>query len=204
MRRLTALAGGIVVLALAATTAAFAAGASGSSKAMPFTFYLTHYTLVPNASHPTGVHYGNDGHPSAKAPDGSTIALSGKGGWDPAASTATGGGQYKITNKSGKVTQRGTWQATSFVSFLQLRGWWPKGFKEHHWQGPPGSASFSGILALHVSLSGQGRGLLKLYCLMPGTPKPKGFATDGLTLTGKRLHYTKQIQSYEGVMYYTK
>jgi hypothetical protein len=204
MRRLTALAGGIVVLALAATAAAFAAGASGANNAMPFTFYLTHYTLVPNASHPNGVHYGNNGHPSAIGPDGSTIALSGNGGWDPAASTATGGGRYSITNKSGKVTQRGTWQATGFVSFLQLGGWWPKGFKEYHWQGPPGSASFSGILALRVSLSGQGRGLLKLFCLMPGTPKPKGFATDGLTLIGPRLHYTKQIQSYEGVMYYTK
>lgn len=195
----------VVTAAVAvAATAALATGATPSKPAMPFTFYLTHYTLLPNANNPTGVHYGNNGHPSARASDGSTIALSGKGGWNPAASTATGGGGYKITNKAGKVTARGTWRPLSFVSFLQLRGWWPKGFKELHWQGPRGSASFSGILALRVRLSGRGTGLLKLYCLMPGTPLPKGFASDGLTLTGPTFHFTKQIQSFEGVMYYTR
>lgn len=197
----------VVVAAMVAVAATAAlAGATQSKPAMPFTFYLTHYTLLPNANNPTAVRYGNNGHPSAKAPNGSTIALAGQGGWNPAASTATGGGGYTITNKAGKVTARGTWRPLSFVSFLQLRGWWPKGFKELHWQGPPGSASFSGILALRVRLSGRsgGTGLLKLYCLMPGTPLPKGFASDGLTLTGPTLHFTKQIQSFEGVMYYTR
>jgi hypothetical protein len=36
---------------------------------LPFTCYVTHYTLVPNAGHPTGIHYGSDGHSSAKGPD---------------------------------------------------------------------------------------------------------------------------------------
>jgi hypothetical protein len=171
--------------------------------ATPFTFYLTHYVLLgSDPNKPTGVRYENTGHPSAKAADGSTIALAGKGGWDPAAATATGGGTYTVTSKAGAVTGHGTWQASSFVSFMQLRGWWPNGFKEVGWQGPRGSASYSGILALNVQLSGLGTGVLKLYCLMPGTPKPPGFATDGLTLTGPKLHYTKQVQSYEGVMFY--
>jgi hypothetical protein len=189
--------------AVALTTAALAAHASHAATKTPFTFYLTHYTLLgSNPNKPTGVHYGNNGSPSAKATDGSTIALTGKGGWDPAAATATGGGTFTVKNKAGTVTSHGTWQPTSFASFLQLAGWWPKGFKELHWQGPSGSPSYSGILTLNVRLSGLGSGVLKLYCLMPGTPKPKGFATDGLTLTGPKLHFSKQIQSYEGVMFY--
>lgn len=198
-----------ILLAAAGVAAALATGSLGAharhqASAMPFTFYLTHYTLLgSDPNKPTGVHYGNNGRPSAKAADGSTVALTGKGGWDPSAGTATGGGTYTITSKAGKVTAHGTWKAKSFGSFLQLPGWWPKGFVEKGWQGRPGSASYSGILTLNVKLTGRGPGVLKLYCLMPGTPKPAGHATDGLVLTGPKLHFTKQIQSYEGVMYYS-
>lgn len=204
----------LVVVASAAAalaTGSLGAGAHGESAdapakatSTPFTFYLTHYVLLgSDPNNPTGVRYENSGHPSAQASDGSTIALAGKGGWTPAAGTATGGGSYQVTNSAGAETASGTWQAVSFTSFLQLPGWWPNGFKELGWQGPPGSVSYSGVLTLNVHLSGLGDGVLTLYCVMPGTPPQGGNNTDGLTLTGPNLPFTTPIQSYEGVMYYS-
>lgn len=207
-----------ILVALVGAAAAFAANSSGAdaredaadkkgATATPFTFYLTHYVLLgSDPNNPTGVRYKNSGHPSAKAPNGSTIALTGKGGWNPAAGSARGGGNYTVTNKAGAVTARGTWRATRFVSFLQLPGWWGiADFEELGWQGPPGSASYSGFLNLHVELSGLGKGVLKLWCLMPGVPKPPGHVADGLSLTGPKLRFTdfrEQEKSMEGVMFY--
>lgn len=201
MKRIAILLAAVGAATLA--TGSLAAHTTTGATATPYTFYLTHYVLLgSNPNKPIGVRYQDNGQPSAKAADGSTIALTGKGGWNPAAGSATGGGTYTVTSKAGAVTAHGTWQASSFSSFMQLPGWWPKGFKELGWQGPAGSPSYSGILTLNVQLSGLGTGVLKLYCLMPGTPKPPGFATDGLVLTGPKLHFAKQVQSYEGVMFY--
>jgi hypothetical protein len=206
MKRIT------ILLAAAGAAAALAAGslgagAKGGATATPFTFYLTHYALLgsdPNS--PTGVRYQSSGHPSARAANGSTIALTGKGGWNPAAGSARGGGTYTVTSKAGSVSARGTWRATSFVSFVQLPGWWGiKGFKELGWQGPTGSASYSGFLTLNVELSPLGKGVLKLWCLMPAVPKQGDHISDGLTLTGPKLHFTnyhEQEKSLEGVMFY--
>lgn len=198
-------------LGIFAATAASSAGSartvsSTAASMQPFTFYLTHYALLgSDPNNPTGVRYQSNGRPSAKNAEGSKIVLSGKGGWDPALGAARGGGAYTITNKNGNVTARGTWRATSFVSFLQLPGWWGNGFREVGWQGPPGSASFSGTLTLRVEFSGLGRGVLKLWCLMPETPKPGDHVSDGMSLTGPNLDYTDyhdQEQSMEGVMFY--
>ncbi len=203
MKKLSLVAALVVAATAVLAASSLGAGATDRGTARPFTFFLTHYTLLGNdPNSPTGVRYQDNGRPSAKAANGSTVVLTGRGGWDPAAGSATGGGTYAVTSAAGAMTAHGTWHPTRFVSFLQLAGWWPKGFKEVGWQGSRGSPSYSGILTLNVQLSGLGTGVLKLYCLMPGTPKPAGHASDGLTLTGPKLHFTKQIQSYEGVMYY--
>jgi hypothetical protein len=202
-----------ILVALAGAAAALAVWSSGASAreggmaATPFTFYLTHYVLLgSDPNNPTGVRYENSGRPSAKAANGSTITLTGKGGWNPAEGSASGGGTYTVTNKTGAVTARGTWRATKFASFLQLPGWWGiQDFKEAGWQGPPGSASYSGFLTLNVEVSGLGKGVLKLWCLMPGVPKPAGHVSDGLSLTGPKLRFTdfrEQEKSMEGVMLY--
>jgi hypothetical protein len=192
---------------IAGTAISVSSRAGASAGEMPFTFYLTHYKLLgSDPNNPTGVRYQNNGAPTAKAPDGSTIELTGKGGWDPARAAVQGGGRYTVTNKAGTVTAKGTWKATKFVSFVQLPGWWGiKDFKELGWQGPPGSPSFSGTLTLNVELSRLGKGVLRIWCLMPTVPKPKGHVGDGFTLTGPKLRFTgfkEQEMSLEGVMFY--
>ncbi len=198
----------VAVLAVAAASVALASSpAKTHVKPMPFTFYMTHYVLLgDDPNNPTGVRYESTGKPTAKAKDGSIIALSGQGGWDPAAARVSGGGRYRITDPAGAVTKKGTWRATRFVSFKQLPGWWGiPGFREEGWQGPPGSSSFSGFLTLRVRLDGLGAGVLKAWCLMPEVPKPPGHVGDGISLTGPRFRFTdfkEQEMSLEGLMFY--
>src|SRR3712207_4989866 len=120
---------------------------------MPYTFFLTRYEMHPNPNNPSWVRYHNNGKPFAKAPDGSKVILSGKGGWNPKKDTAKGGGRYTIKDASGAVRAKGTWRVTAFKSFEYFSGWWGLGpdFKEKGWQGPPGSASFSGRSEEHTS-----------------------------------------------------
>ncbi len=141
---------------------------------LPYTFFFTHYETLGDPDDPEGVRYHSDGQPFAEAQDGSKVTLSGQGGWDPSSQTAQGGGQYTIEDASGGVTAEGSWRVTDFTSFEQLDGWWGMGpeFKEEGWQGPPGSASFSGFLTLKVSLENRGDGTLVAWCLMPDVPKP--------------------------------
>jgi hypothetical protein len=182
--------------------------ATAAQADLPYTFFFTHYELLGDPNDPEGVRYHSDGKPFAKAPDGSKITLSGQGGWDPSSQTAQGGGQYTIEDASGKVTAKGSWQVTDFGSFEQLDGWWGMGpeFKEEGWQGPPGSASFSGFLTLNVNLENQGDGVLTAWCLMPDVPKPDDHQGDGISLTGDNLKFTdfsESEMSYEGVMFYS-
>ncbi len=184
----------------------------GSSKAaakdLPYTFFFTHYDLLGDPNNPEGVRYHSDGKPFAKAPDGSRITLSGKGGWDPSSQTTQGGGRYTIEDASGKVTAKGSWQVTDFISFEQLDGWWGMGpeFKEKGWQGSPGSTSFSGFLKLKVHLANQGDGVLTAWCLMPDVSKPGDHQGDGISLTGANFDFTdfsESEMSFEGVMFYS-
>jgi len=93
------------------------------------------------------------------------------------------------------------------MSFRQLPGWWGiENFKEEGWQGPAGSASFSGFLKLRVTLTGRGSGVLRLWCLMLEVPKPKGHVSDGLSFRGSGLRFTdsrEQEKGLEGVMFYS-
>ncbi len=184
----------------------------GQSKAaameLPYTFFFTHYELLGDPNNPEGVRYHSDGQPFAKAPDGSKIILSGKGGWDPDSQNAQGGGRYTIEDASGKVTAKGSWQVTDFSSFEQLDGWWGMGpeFKEKGWQGPKGSTSFSGFLRLKVHLENKGDGILTAWCLMPDVSKPDDHQGDGISLTGANFDYTdfsESEMSFEGVMFYS-
>src|SRR5919202_5195867 len=175
---------------------------------LPYTFFFTHYELLGDPNSPDGVRYHSNGQPFAKAPDGSKIALSGKGGWDPYSQTARGGGQYTIEDASGEVSSRGSWRVTGFSSFEQLDGWWGMGpeFEEEGWQGPPGSPSFSGFLKVKVHLENEGDGLLTAWCLMPAVSKPDNHKGDGISLTGDNFNFTdfsESEMSLEGVMFYS-
>src|SRR5215207_1241392 len=185
---------------------------------MPYTFFLTRYELLGDPNNPDGVRYHSDGEPSAKAPDGSKVILTGKGGWNPKKDTAKGGGHYTIKGSSGALKAQGSWRVTDFRSFEQFSGWWGLGpdFKEKGWQGPPGSSSFSGFLTLKVSLENQGEGTLVAWCLMsevlkkhPHLANPDGHVSDGISLTGGKFNFTefKENEStgppYQGLMFYS-
>jgi len=184
-------------------------------KEPPYTFFFTHYQLLGDPNDPSGVRYHSDGKPSAKAPNGSKVVLSGKGGWNPKKGSATGGGRYTIKDPSGAVKARGSWRVTGFRAFEHFSGWWGLGehFKEKGWQGPPGSSSFSGFLTLKVSLKNRGEGTLVAWCLMPQVLKrhphlanPDGHVGDGISLTGGKFDFTnfeENEMSLEGVMFYS-
>jgi hypothetical protein len=208
MKRSTYRFGAVATVAVIAAALFVGRGPSAQSAPLPFTFYLTHYELLgEDMNNPSGVRYHSNGAPFAKARDGSSIAFTGQGAWDPASGRVTGTGGYVIKNRSGAVRAQGTWRVTRFISFLQLPGWWGiENFTEEGWQGPPGSASFSGFLKLRVTLTGRGSGVLRLWCLMPEVPKPKGHVGDGLSFTGPGLRYTdfrEQERGLEGVMFYS-
>jgi hypothetical protein len=185
---------------------------------MPYTFFLTRYEIHGNPNNPSWVRYHNNGKPFAKAPDGSKVILSGKGGWNPKSKNAQGGGRYTIKDASGAVRAKGTWRVTDFSSFEYLSGWWGLGpdFKEKGWQGPPGSASFSGFLTLKVNLAGQGSGTLVAWCLMaeplkrnPHLVNPDGHVSDGISLTGGKFNFKNFKPNerggapYDGLMFYS-
>src|SRR5258706_6825873 len=96
-------------------------GSALASKArvdeLPYTFFMTHYELLGDANKPDGVRYHNEGQPLAKALDGSSITLMGKGAWDPGTKRTTGGGQYTIKDTSGAGKAQGAWQVTGYISF---------------------------------------------------------------------------------------
>jgi hypothetical protein len=189
--------------------------ATAAQEDLPYTFFFTHYELLGDPNNPEGVRYHSNGKPFAKAPDGSTVAFSGGGEWDPNSKTAKGGGQYTIKDASGAVKAEGSWRVTSFSSFEQFDGWWGMGpeFREEGWQGPPGSASFSGFLTLKVNLENQGNGTLVAWCLMPEVlerhphlSNPDGHLGDGISLTGGDFNFTdfsETEMSLEGVMFYS-
>ena len=185
---------------------------------MPYTFFLTRYEMHPNPTNPSWVRYHNNGKPFAKAPDGSKVILSGKGGWNPKSKNAQGGGRYTIKDASGAVRAKGTWRVTDFSSFEYFSGWWGLGpdFKEKGWQGPPGSASFSGFLTLKVNLAGQGNGTLVAWCLMteplernPHLVNPDGHVSDGISLTGGKFNFKNFKPNerggppFDGLMFYS-
>src|SRR5918911_826931 len=111
-----------LVMALAALllTLAFSSSMEPSNaavqKKLPYTFFFTHYELLGDLNNPDGVRYHNNGRPSAKAPDGSKVILTGKGGWNPKKDTALGGGHYTIRGASGAIKAQGSWRVTDFGS----------------------------------------------------------------------------------------
>lgn len=179
----------------------------------PYLFVLTNYEFIGDPATPEGVRYLPDGQPSALAPDGSSVTLSGLGGWDPASSSATGGGQYTIKDAAGAVTAEGSWQVTSLISFEQLHldDWWGiPGFREEGWEGGPGAVSFSGFLTVNVNLDNLGDGVLRAWCLMPTAAMTDSHTGDGVSLVGDNFNFggseqaeLSMFENLDGVMFYS-
>ena len=117
----------------------------------------------------------------AAAPDGSTVSLSGSGSFNAGPNkTASGGGNYTITDSAGNTVASGTWLVVRILGFVDYGNATPEGLP----------ASFhGGEVHLAVSLSGIGNGVLILECLL-GTP-PAG-KDEGIELIlGQGLNFTK-------------
>jgi hypothetical protein len=198
---------GLLVWEVGADPIAVTPTRSAAARPLPFTFFLTHYALLGDPASPTGVRYESDGSPFARNRSGRKLVLTGRGSWDPATARAKGGGRYIIRNANGAVRARGTWRVTRFLSFKMLRGWWGiPGFEERGWQGPLGSASFSGFLRVRVRLENRGPAVLRAWCLMPEAPKPANHVGDGISLRGRKFNFTRykaSERSLEGVMFYS-
>src|SRR5918998_4692899 len=74
-----------LLLALALSSSSIGQSNAAVQKELPYTFFFTHYQLLGDPNNPDGVRYHSDGKPSAKAPNGSKVILSGKGGTQRAA-----------------------------------------------------------------------------------------------------------------------
>src|SRR6266851_4549084 len=66
------------------------------------------------------------GPQAARDPNtGNTILVTGSGSFDPSAGTVIGSGSFTTFTSGGAVFSRGTWKATSFVSFHSFGGFSP-------------------------------------------------------------------------------
>jgi len=110
------------------------------------------------------------GQASAIANDGSSITLTGEGTFN-AASTfgnrdVTGGGTWQTIDKSGTPTASGTYQVTSFVSFIVAPGTPPLphdnigNLKDNR----------AGLLFVTIQFSDGSPGVLTVSCHLVGTP----------------------------------
>jgi hypothetical protein len=102
---------------------------------------------------------------------GNAIRVTGSGSFDTNAGTVIGSGSFTKFNSGGAVISRGTWKATSFVSFDSFGGFSP-GFQ-------------GGVLKITVSLSPdtgtpETAATMVVTCLVNAPPSFKG--DEGITI----------------------
>lgn len=92
-------------LLLVATLSALAHPATGGDTTYGFSFFGPQVNSSPSGNFA-----------------GDTIEVSGSGSFDPDAGTVVASGSFTISTPSGSVLRKGTWKATSFVSFQAFGG----------------------------------------------------------------------------------
>ena len=103
--------------------------------------------------------------------NGDTISLLGGGTFNPATARVLASGSFAITNPSGALVAKGTWHATSFVSFTAFGG--------------PGPAFQGGVLEIKVTQFFAGgtpvsNVLLTVFCEINAPPPFAGI--EGVTI----------------------
>ena len=107
----------------------------------------------------------------AKAPDGTTLRLTGTGeffardGLRVGSGIATGGGSWQVLSPTGVVLASGTYRATELVSWEFANLFTPAAFIDHI--GPNGA---SGNAVLLIEYSDGSQGVLSVLCSGPGAP----------------------------------
>jgi hypothetical protein len=162
------------------------AGGEEAMSKLPFTFVFSRHERPA----PGVIRHGPDGRAVAAAQDGSTVALTGAGGWDATSGRADGGGSYELADTSGGF-ERGSWRTRRFVSFVQMPGWVSPETTEQRAQGLPGSRPFAGELKVEVTLEGLGTGILTAWSARSAEARQAlGRRMDGFTLVGAEFRFT--------------
>jgi hypothetical protein len=138
-----------MLLALAPVTAFGAEGAAGNHEM---------YTWVVGFTSGVDV---------ARASDGSTVTMSGRGPMQAGPGhSAGGGGTYTVRNAAGTVVKTGPFMATDTLSFVSYGA---------TTAGPPVPANATGGEGkLSVTLVGFDSGVLTIFCDAPGSNPPEG------------------------------
>lgn len=108
----------------------------------------------------------------AKAPDGTTLRLTGAGtftaldGRRVGSGIATGGGAWQVLSPDGGVLASGTYRTTELVSF-EFANLWPSVLNFEDRIGPNGA---SGNAVLLIEYSDGSQGVLSVLCSGPGAP----------------------------------
>jgi MYXO-CTERM domain-containing protein len=162
---------------------------------LPYKWFLVHVVFHPDQSKTVGITVTVNGQDLTRAGDGSTLTTTGGGSFDPDSKQADGTGQYTIKDGAGKVTSQGSYQVTGFVSWQQLPGGFPPGFKvDGDGAAPPGMAPSSGILKLNVKLDKLGDGVMVVNCKLPTTPGAAGLE-EGVVLTVGNFNFTEIVHT---------
>jgi hypothetical protein len=162
---------------------------------LPDKWFLVHVVFHPDQSKTVGITVTVNGQDLTRAADGSTLITTGGGSFDPDSKQADGTGQYTIKDKSGAVTAQASYQVTGFVSWQQLPGAFPPGFKvDGDGAAPPGMAPSAGILKLNVKLDKLGDGVMVVNCKLPTTPGAAGLE-EGVVLTVGNFNFTEIVHT---------
>jgi hypothetical protein len=182
----------MLVLGLMLGLSAVPSNANASD--LPNKWFLIHVVFQREGSKTVGITTTFNGQDLTRAADGSTLTTTGSGSFDPDAKQADGSGQYTIKDKSGAVTAQGSYQVTGFVSWQQLPGGFPPGFKVEGDAPPAGTVASAGILKLNVKLDKLGDGVMEVHCHLPTTPEAPGLK-EGVVLTAGTLKFTEDVHT---------
>ena len=122
-----------------------------------------------------------EGPDVATAPDGSTVTLSGDGAFKAGPNqSASGGGEYTVTDPAGNVVASGDWTVTGVLGFVDYGDATPQGLP---------AFLHGGQLKLAVTLEGYDSGVLKVSCVLGKFPLGK---EEGINLVlGQGGNFTK-------------
>jgi hypothetical protein len=187
--------GSALLLVLALCIGALPSRASAAD--LSYTWFLVHVEPIEG-----GAKFSPTGQDLTKAPTGPSITVSGKGSFDPDTKQAQGGGQFTIMDAAGKVTSKGDWQVTGFVSWERLPGAFPPGFKmESSVPAPAGSVPSAGTLNVNVTVGQHGDTVLAVHCKLPTTP-PELHQEEGVTLIGGNFNFTEIVEGSERTIFF--
>ena len=181
-RRRFLTAGGTVLVSTLLAGALFSGSAAAGSSHLRYRWDIIHIDFAAGT-------LGPGGQASAIAEDGSTITLTGHGtfvaGKHVGDHQVTGGGTWQTFDAAGNSTGQGTYQVTSFVSFVVAPGAFPP---LQDLIGNPRRAR-SGLLFVTIRYSNGSTGVLTVSCRLPGPPPGPASMFEGIRVSMGYVDY---------------